>query len=80
MKHKNNFWLVNLSLINLLKNLKNLNKKKTKKLKNGGQLNEILFSKFGINYNNEPLIYKKGTIIYKNKVNKKFRVYLLLLF
>ncbi|KAK6460967.1 Thg1 C terminal domain-containing protein [Scheffersomyces coipomensis] len=25
--------------------------------------NEILFSKFGINYNNEPEIYKKGTII-----------------
>lgn len=25
--------------------------------------NEILFSEFGINYNNEPAIYRKGTII-----------------
>ncbi|KAK3723136.1 tRNA-His guanylyltransferase [Vermiconidia calcicola] len=27
--------------------------------------NEILFSRFGINYNNEPLIYRKGTVIYR---------------
>ncbi|KAI6833542.1 tRNAHis guanylyltransferase [Hortaea werneckii] len=27
--------------------------------------NEILFSKFGINYNNEPLIYRKGTVIFR---------------
>jgi len=28
--------------------------------------NEILFSRFGINYNNEPLIYRKGTVIYRS--------------
>lgn len=27
--------------------------------------NEILFKRFGINYNNEPEIYRKGTIIYR---------------
>jgi tRNA(His) guanylyltransferase len=27
--------------------------------------NEILFSKFGINYNNEPEMYRKGTIMYR---------------
>ncbi|KAI7199512.1 tRNAHis guanylyltransferase [Hortaea werneckii] len=27
--------------------------------------NEILFSQFGINYNNEPLIYRKGTVIFR---------------
>ena len=26
--------------------------------------NEILFSQFGINYNNEPEMYRKGSIIY----------------
>ena len=28
--------------------------------------NEILFSEFGINYNNEPDIYKKGSILYRD--------------
>lgn len=28
--------------------------------------NEILFSRFGINYNNEAMIYKKGTAIYRS--------------
>lgn len=28
--------------------------------------NEILFSQFGINYNNEPQIYRKGTVIYRS--------------
>ncbi|KAK4542839.1 hypothetical protein LTR36_006215 [Oleoguttula mirabilis] len=28
--------------------------------------NEILFSRFGINYNNEPLIYRKGTVVYRS--------------
>lgn len=28
--------------------------------------NEILFSKFGINYNNEPEIYKKGSVIFRD--------------
>lgn len=27
--------------------------------------NEILFSRFGINYNNEPQVYRKGTIVYR---------------
>lgn len=27
--------------------------------------NEILFSKFGINYNNEPEIFKKGSVVYR---------------
>ena len=27
--------------------------------------NEILFSKFGINYNNEPEVYRKGTVVYR---------------
>lgn len=27
--------------------------------------NEILWSRFDINYNNEPEIYKKGTVIYR---------------
>ncbi|XP_035898434.1 probable tRNA(His) guanylyltransferase [Anopheles stephensi] len=30
--------------------------------------NEILFSQFGINYNNEPLIYRKGTILLPKSV------------
>ena len=28
--------------------------------------NEILFSRFGINYNNEPQIYRKGTVTYRS--------------
>ncbi|XP_018611831.1 putative tRNA(His) guanylyltransferase isoform X1 [Scleropages formosus] len=32
--------------------------------------NEILFSEFNINYNNEPLIYKKGTVLIWDKVNE----------
>lgn len=33
-----------------------------------GEKNEILFSQFGINYNNEPAQFKKGTTIIKKKV------------
>ncbi|XP_050303502.1 probable tRNA(His) guanylyltransferase [Anthonomus grandis grandis] len=33
-----------------------------------GDKNEILFSEFGINYNNEPLMYKKGTILLRKKI------------
>ena len=33
-----------------------------------GDKNEILYSEFGINYNNEPLQYRKGTTIIKKKV------------
>lgn len=28
--------------------------------------NEILFTEFGINYNNEPECFKKGTILYRD--------------
>lgn len=28
--------------------------------------NEILFSRFGINYNHEPEIYKKGSVIFRD--------------
>jgi tRNA(His) guanylyltransferase len=30
--------------------------------------NEILFKEFGINYNNEPEIFKKGSLIYKDDI------------
>ncbi len=30
--------------------------------------NEILFSEFGINYNNEPEQFRKGTSIFRKKV------------
>lgn len=35
--------------------------------------NEILFSEFQTNYNNEPLMYKKGTILLKKKITHPFR-------
>jgi tRNA(His) guanylyltransferase len=28
--------------------------------------NEILFSRFSINYNNEPEIYRKGSVIFRD--------------
>ena len=31
------------------------------------QKNEMLFSQFGINYNNEPEVYKKGTLLIRVK-------------
>lgn len=31
--------------------------------------NEILFSEFNINYNNEPLMYRKGTVLIWQKSN-----------
>ncbi|OJD26151.1 hypothetical protein ACJ73_02478, partial [Blastomyces percursus] len=31
-----------------------------------GDKNEILFSRFGINYNNEPEMYRKGSVIFRN--------------
>ncbi|XP_020647037.1 putative tRNA(His) guanylyltransferase isoform X1 [Pogona vitticeps] len=34
-----------------------------------GDKNEILFSEFNINYNNEPLIHRKGTVLIWQKVN-----------
>ncbi|KAK5645858.1 hypothetical protein RI129_004322 [Pyrocoelia pectoralis] len=35
--------------------------------------NEILFSEFGINYNNEPIIFRKGTILLRKKINNPFK-------
>nr|CDS27376.1 tRNA(His) guanylyltransferase [Hymenolepis microstoma] len=32
--------------------------------------NEILFSEFQINYNNEPQLFRKGTTIFRKKANK----------
>uniref|UniRef100_F6VSZ7 tRNA(His) guanylyltransferase n=1 Tax=Xenopus tropicalis TaxID=8364 RepID=F6VSZ7_XENTR len=32
--------------------------------------NEILFSEFNINYNNEPLLYRKGSVLIWQKVNE----------
>jgi tRNA(His) guanylyltransferase len=32
------------------------------------QKNEILFKEFGINYNNEKEMYRKGTIVYRGYV------------
>lgn len=36
-----------------------------------GDKNEILYSQFGINYNNEPQVFKKGTIIVREYEDKK---------
>jgi tRNA(His) guanylyltransferase len=33
--------------------------------------NEMLFSKFGINYNEEPQMNRKGSVLFKKKVEKK---------
>ncbi|XP_077122543.1 putative tRNA(His) guanylyltransferase [Ranitomeya variabilis] len=35
-----------------------------------GEKNEILYSEFNINYNNEPAMYRKGSVIIRNKVNE----------
>lgn len=35
-----------------------------------GDKNEILFSEFDINYNNEPQMYRKGTVLIWQKVNE----------
>ncbi|XP_010577298.1 PREDICTED: probable tRNA(His) guanylyltransferase [Haliaeetus leucocephalus] len=35
-----------------------------------GDKNEILFSEFNINYNNEPLMYRKGTVLIWQKTNE----------
>ncbi|KAM6056340.1 putative tRNA(His) guanylyltransferase isoform 2-T2 [Chlamydotis macqueenii] len=35
-----------------------------------GDKNEILFSEFNINYNNEPLMYRKGTVLIWQKMNE----------
>jgi tRNA(His) guanylyltransferase len=32
--------------------------------------NEILFSEFGINYNNEPQLYRKGSVLVREKLKK----------
>ncbi|KAK2747430.1 tRNA guanylyltransferase [Colletotrichum kahawae] len=46
-----------------------LNNKEAEQLLAGtvsGDKNEILFSKFNINYNNEPEMYKKGSVIFRD--------------
>ena len=40
-----------------------------------GDKNEILFSEFGINYNNEPLQFRKGTTIINNILIYQFNWY-----
>ncbi|KAB0798192.1 hypothetical protein PPYR_09242 [Photinus pyralis] len=35
--------------------------------------NEILFSEFGINYNNEPIMFRKGTILLRKKIKNPHR-------
>ena len=34
--------------------------------------NELLFSRFNINYNNLPAIYRKGTTVYRSKTTKTY--------
>jgi tRNA(His) guanylyltransferase len=34
--------------------------------------NEMLFSRFGVNYNNEPQLYRKGTVVYRSYDNVPF--------
>lgn len=36
--------------------------------------NEILFKRFGINYNNEPLIFRKGSVVYRKYEAKEGEV------
>jgi tRNA(His) 5'-end guanylyltransferase len=31
--------------------------------------NEILFSTYGINYNNEPAMYRKGSVVFREVIN-----------
>jgi tRNA(His) guanylyltransferase len=33
--------------------------------------NEILFSKFSINYNNEPEMFKKGSVVFRDVSRRK---------
>ena len=37
-----------------------------------GDKNEILFSQFGINYNNEPEVFRKGTVLVQQPRAGKF--------
>ena len=46
----------------------------TLKTTNAAEKNEILFQEFGINYNNEPEIYRKGSIIQRTKEHKKSKL------
>ena len=36
-----------------------------------GDKNELLFSEFGVNYNNLPEIYRKGTLLVRSTVSSK---------
>ena len=65
--HINN--LYNTTFWELVKNAKMSKDEAHKKLKGtlANDKNEILFSQFGINYNNEPEVYKKGTLLIRVK-------------
>jgi hypothetical protein len=42
--------------------------------------NEILFSRFGINYNNEPDIFRKGSVLYRDvRIVTSFTLFVLLM-
>lgn len=45
-----------------------------------GDKNEILFSEFNINYNNEPLMYRKGTVLIWQKVKNCITICFMLIF
>lgn len=45
-----------------------------------GDKNEILFSEFNINYNNEPLMYRKGTVLLWQKVKNLIATCFVLIF
>lgn len=45
-----------------------------------GDKNEILFSEFNINYNNEPLMYRKGTVLIWQKVKNYITPCFMLIF
>jgi tRNA(His) 5'-end guanylyltransferase len=34
--------------------------------------NEILFKEFGLNYNNEPECFKKGTVLYRDVSDARY--------
>ena len=69
--HINN--LYNTTFWALVKEGKMTNEEAHKRLKGtlSNDKNEILFSQFGINYNNEPEVYKKGTLLIRVKKEEK---------
>jgi len=37
---------------------------------NSAEKNELLFSKFGINYSKEEAVYRKGSVLYQKRVDR----------